>query len=66
MKFDWKKFDGFLLFAAGATLLALLHPGDAAWTPAEAETVRLALEANAAGDRLLPARAELPARRRSG
>ena len=49
MKFDWKKFDYFLLFAAAATLLALLHPGDTVWLRDEARLMALALDANEAG-----------------
>lgn len=49
MRFDWKKFDYFLLFAAAATLLALLFPGDTVWLRDEAELMALALDANEAG-----------------
>ena len=49
MKFDWKKFDYFLLFAAAATLLALWYPGDTVWLRDEARLIALALDANEAG-----------------
>ena len=49
MKFDWKKFDYFLLFALGATLLALLYPGDTVWLGDEARLIGFALDANEAG-----------------
>lgn len=49
MRFDWKKFDFFLLFAAAASLLALLYPGNTVWLGDEARLMALALDANGAG-----------------
>lgn len=44
MKFDWKKFDGLLLFALAATALALLRPGDIPWLGGEALRMGIALD----------------------